>query len=40
MDFWINQPKEMLVAISSCETILGQNERDIYYIDVEDNVNE
>lgn len=40
LDFWINQPKEMLVAIGSCEAVLGQCDRDIFYIDAEENDNE
>lgn len=40
MDFWLNQPKEMLVAIGSCEAVLEQNDRDIFYIDGEENDNE
>lgn len=40
VDFWINQPKEMLAAIGSCEAVLGQSDRDIFYIDAEDNVDE
>lgn len=40
VDFWINQPKEMLAAIGSCKAVLGQNDREIYYMDTEDNDNE
>lgn len=40
MDFWINQSKEMLAAIGSCEAMLGQDDGEIYYIDTEDNDNE
>ena len=34
-DFWLERPKLMLEAIESYETMLEQNEKDVYYIDGE-----
>lgn len=40
VDFWIKQPQKMLSTIGSCGVMLGQNDRDIFYIDAEDNDDE
>lgn len=40
VDFWIKQPKKMIETIGSCETVLRQKNRDIFYIDAEDTDNE
>lgn len=36
LDFWLTKPQQMLDAINSYEIMLEQKQKDIYYIDVED----
>lgn len=40
IDFWLGNPFQMLSAIHSYKTILNQKNKDIYYIDAEDMMNE
>lgn len=40
MDFWLEQPKQMLSAVDSYEIILNQKDKDIFFIDAEENTNE
>ncbi len=35
VDFWLEQPKQMLGVIDSYETMLAQRDKDVFYIDVE-----
>ena len=35
IDFWLERPKLMLEAIESYETLLGQSEKNVYYIEGE-----
>lgn len=42
VDFWIEQPKQMLEILSSYENMIGQTDKDVFYIkaDVEDKADE
>lgn len=40
VDFWLEKPKQMLVAIDSYDTMLEQKDKDVFYIDVEDSEDE
>ncbi|MCI7766653.1 MAG: hypothetical protein MSJ26_01540 [Oscillospiraceae bacterium] len=40
VDFWLEKPKQMLGVIDSCETMLAQKDKDIFYIDVEGSEDE
>ena len=35
VDFWLEKPKQMLGIIDSYETMLAQNKKDVFYIDVD-----
>lgn len=40
VDFWLEQPKQMLSTLSSYETILEQKDKKLFYVEMEDNRNE
>lgn len=40
IDFWLEQPKQMLSAVDSYEIMLNQKDKDIFFIDAEENTNE
>ena len=37
VDFWIEKPKQMLETIDSYKMLLEQKDKEIFYIDVEEN---
>lgn len=39
VDFWLKKPKQMLEAIDFYKIMLGQKDKEIFYIDMEENIN-
>lgn len=40
IDFWLEQPRQMLNALSSYERVLEQKDKNLFYVEVEDDRNE
>ena len=40
VDFWLEKPQQMLEAIDSYEIMISQKDKDVFYIDVEENTDE
>ena len=40
VDFWLEMPKRMILALDSCQNVLQNKDKDIFYINMEDDENE